>query len=152
MRRVALFLATLGGVGYLPLAPGTWGSLAALPLWWVLRHLGATGYLLAWLGVFLVSLWAAGSAWTILGKTDHPAIVLDEAVGMLVALAGAPPRWQWVFLGFVLFRAFDILKPFPIKYLEGLPGGLGVVMDDVAAGVMAWVVLRVALWLSGGAG
>lgn len=131
--------------------PGTWGSLAALPLWWVMQHfLSPRGYALAWLGLLAVSLWAAGEAWNALGETDHPAIVLDEVMGLLAALAWVPPKWPWVLLGFALFRIFDIAKPYPLKLLEQLPGGLGVVMDDVAAGAAARVVLAVLLAIRGG--
>lgn len=150
-QRITLFLATFGGIGYLPAMPGTWGSLAALPLWWVMQHLlGPRGYALAWLGLLAVSLWAAGAAWDTLGEVDHPAIVLDEVMGLLAALAWVPPKWPWVILGFALFRVFDIAKPYPLKLLEQLPGGFGVVMDDVAAGAAARVVLAVLLAISGG--
>lgn len=150
-RWLILALATCGGVGYLPGMPGTWGSLAALPLWWGLQHLGFWGYGIAWLALLAVSLWAAGEAWNLLGEADHPTIVLDEVMGMLTAVAWMPPRWQWVVLGFVLFRALDILKPFPLKYLEQLPGGFGVVMDDVAAGAVARLILAVLMmaWKGG---
>jgi phosphatidylglycerophosphatase A len=132
----------MGGAGHLPGMPGTWGSLAALPLWWLLqRLLGPWGYLGAWLVLLAMSLWVAGEAWSMLGESDHPAIVLDEAMGLLLALAWVPPKWPWVLLGFSLFRIFDIVKPYPLKYLEELPGGFGVVMDDVAAGLAARLVL-----------
>jgi phosphatidylglycerophosphatase A len=132
----------MGGAGHLPGMPGTWGSLAALPLWWLLqRLLSPWGYLGAWLVLLAMSLWVAGEAWSMLGESDHPAIVLDEAMGLLLALAWVPPKWPWVLLGFSLFRIFDIVKPYPLKYLEELPGGFGVVMDDVAAGLAARLVL-----------
>jgi len=149
-QRLILFLATFGGVGRLPGMPGTWGSLAALPLWWVLHHLGFWGYGLAWLAMLALSLWAAGEAWNILGASDHPTIVLDEVMGLLTALAWVPLKWPWVIWGFVLFRAFDIIKPFPLKSLEQLPGGFGVVMDDVAAGAAARAVLAVLMAVKGG--
>jgi phosphatidylglycerophosphatase A len=150
-RRFILFLATMGGAGYLPGMPGTWGSLAALPVWWLLqRHLTPRAYIFAWLALLAVSLWVAGDAWNMLGETDHPTIVLDEAMGLLIALAWVPPKWPWVFLGFTLFRVFDILKPYPLKYLEQLPGGFGVVMDDVAAGLAARVILGLLMLFGGG--
>ncbi len=103
-QRFTLFLATFGGIGYLPGMPGTWGSLAALPLWWAMqRCLSPWRYALAWLALLAVSLWAAGEAWNTLGEADHPAIVLDEVMGLLVALAWVPPKWPWVVLGFALF-------------------------------------------------
>lgn len=150
-RRFILFLATLGGAGYLPGMPGTWGSLAALPLWWLMqRYLGFQGYAFAWLVLLAVSLWVAGEAWNILGETDHPAIVLDEVMGLLAALAWVPPKWPWVVLGFALFRIFDMAKPFPLKHLEQLPGGFGVVLDDVAAGAAARMILALLMALKGG--
>ncbi len=150
-QRFTLFLATFGGIGYLPGMPGTWGSLAALPLWWAMqRCLSPWRYALAWLALLAVSLWAAGEAWNTLGEADHPAIVLDEVMGLLVALAWVPPKWPWVVLGFALFRVFDIAKPFPLKLLEQLPGGLGVVIDDVAAGAAARVVLGLLMMVGGG--
>lgn len=150
-RRLILWLATFGGVGYLPGMPGTWGSLAALPLWWVMQDfLGPRGYFIAWLALLALSLWAAGEAWHLLGEADHPAIVLDEVMGLLAALAWVPPKWLWVALGFAMFRLFDILKPFPLKYLEQLPGGFGVVLDDVAAGALARVALAGAMFWWGG--
>ena len=140
-RRVILAVATLGGVGYLPWMPGTWGTLAALPLWWLLAQLGAWGYGLALIILAAVSIGVTARAEKYLGP-DHPAIVLDEVVGLLAALAWIPLQWQWVFIGFVLFRLFDIWKPFPVKYGEQLPGGWGVTLDDLAAGLLARGVLE----------
>jgi phosphatidylglycerophosphatase A len=139
-------LATLGGTGHLPGAPGTWGALAALPLWWILAHLGPWGYGLATAGVLLLALWASGPAQAYLGRADHPAIVIDEAVGLLIALAGVPLTWQAVAAGFILFRALDILKPPPIPWFtQGESGGLEVVVDDVVAGVLARLLLEMYL-------
>lgn len=148
--RLILALATWGGAGYLPLAPGTWGTAAALPLWWLLTHLGSLGYALAFAVVLTVSLRVAGPAQTLLGRTDHPAIVIDEVVGLLVALAGVPLHWTWVLLGFLTFRALDILKPWPIRWLSRGHGGLEVVVDDLAAGVMARLVLEIVIVAGGG--
>jgi len=134
-------VATWGGVGYLPLIPGTWGTLAALPLWWLLRPLGFWGYGLALVILVAVSIRVTGVAEVYLGP-DHPAIVFDEVVGLLVALAWAPFAWPWVLSGFTLFRLFDIWKPFPVKYCEQLPGGWGVTLDDLAAGLLARGVLE----------
>lgn len=141
--RLILALATWGGVGYLPGAPGTWGTVAALPLWWLLTHLGLLGYALAVAALLVVSVMVAGPAQTLLGRHDHSAIVIDEVVGLLLALAGAPVNWTVVLVGFVAFRAFDILKPWPISWLNQGTSGPAVVLDDVAAGVMARLVLAV---------
>jgi phosphatidylglycerophosphatase A len=141
--RLILALATWGGAGYLPLAPGTWGAAAALPLWWLLTLLGPFWYGLIFAVLLTVAVLVAGPAQTLLGQVDQPAIVIDEVVGLLVALAGVPLNWIWALLGFVLFRAFDILKPWPIRWLSQGQSGLAVVIDDVAAGVMARVVLEI---------
>jgi len=149
-RRLILAAATWGGVGYLPGAPGTWGSLAALPLWWLLTQLGPWVYGLALVTLTAVSIGITGWAQDYLGS-DHPAIVLDEVVGLLTALAWVPFAWPWVLIGFTLFRLLDIGKPFPVKYCERLPGGWGVTLDDVAAGLLARGVLAAIIMFLGGA-
>uniref|UniRef100_A0A7V4GA55 Phosphatidylglycerophosphatase A n=1 Tax=Desulfobacca acetoxidans TaxID=60893 RepID=A0A7V4GA55_9BACT len=149
MPRIILAAATLGGVGYLPLMPGTWGTLAALPLWFLLAHLGPWGYGLAFTLFLALALAVAGPAQRLLGKTDHGAIVIDEAAGLLVALAGAPLTWTWAVGGFVAFRVLDILKPWPIRALSRGEGSLEVVVDDVFAGLMARVGLELLLGSTG---
>ncbi len=150
--RFILGVATLGGVGLLPGAPGTWGSVAALPLWWGLSHLGLWIYLGVWLLLVAAGWWAAPRAAELLGGRDHPAVVIDEAAGQLLTLAGVPPSWGTALLGLTLFRLLDILKPWPLKELETLPGGWGVMADDLAAAALAWVGLQVAMWVAGGGG
>jgi phosphatidylglycerophosphatase A len=150
-RRLTLALATWGGVGHLPWMPGTWGALAALPLWWLLQHLGSWGYGLVLVMLTAVSIKITGLAQEYLGP-DHPSIVLDEVVGLLAALAWVPLAWPWVLIGFSLFRMLDIGKPFPIKYCEGLPGGWGVTLDDVAAGLLARGVLAMMMIIFGRGG
>jgi phosphatidylglycerophosphatase A len=143
-RMLVLALATWGGVGFLPLMPGTWGALAALPLWYHLAQTGPWVYGLGVAALIILGLWVAGPAQEMLGRTDHPAIVVDEVVGLLITLAGVPPTWQAVVLGFVIFRALDILKPFPIRWFgAGGKGGLEVMADDIAAGVIGRVVLEI---------
>jgi phosphatidylglycerophosphatase A len=150
-RRLVLGLATWGGAGCLPGAPGTWGTLAALPLWWGLSHLGSWGYGVGTAAVILLALWAAGPAQEYLGRPDHPAIVIDAVVGLLITLAGVSLTWPHAALGFLIFRALDILKPPPIRWFTaGDSGGLEVVVDDVLAGVMGRVILEVTLILGGG--
>ena len=141
--RLRLALATWGGIGYLPAAPGTWGSAAALPLWWLLVHLGPLGYAVAFAVLLIVAGLVTETAQTLLGQVDHPAIVIDEVVGLLVALAGVPPSWTFALIGFLIFRALDILKPWPIRWLSQGHGGLEVIIDDVAAGIMARLVLEI---------
>jgi phosphatidylglycerophosphatase A len=147
--RLIIALATWGGVGYLPGAPGTWGTVTALPLWWLLTHLGPLGYALAVVLLLAVGVMVAGPAQVLLGRHDHPAIVIDEVVGLLITLAGINPSWTWALYGLVAFRVFDILKPWPISWLNRGKSGLAVVLDDVAAGVMARLVLAVFIGFGG---
>ncbi len=143
-RRLTLALATWGGAGLLPGMPGTWGSLAALPAWWLLMQLGPWGYGLGFTILLLVSLQVAGPAQKYLGKPDHPAIVIDEVAGLLITLAAVSLTWCHALAGFLLFRILDILKPPPIPWFtSGDSGGLEVVVDDVIAGIMARLVLEI---------
>lgn len=146
---LSVLLATWFGVGRLPGMPGTWGSLAALPLWWLLTSLSFWPYLgtvalLAGAAVFI-----CGQAETTLARPDAPEIVLDEVVGQLMAWSGCTGSWGQVVLGVLLFRGFDILKPFPISWANTrVPGGLGIVLDDVLAGIGAGISLVVlSRWL-----
>jgi phosphatidylglycerophosphatase A len=139
-------LATWFGAGKLPIMPGTWGSLAALPLWWLLQHLGPLGYVLALIFLGAAGIWLSGRAESCLGQADAPVIVIDEVVGQLIALAPCPGNWFAVGLGVVLFRLFDIFKPFPIGAINShLGGGLGIVLDDVVAGLYAGLALLLLL-------
>ena len=126
--------------------------MAALPLWWLLTRLGNAGYLMALAALVLVSVLVAGPAQDLLGQKDHPAIVIDEVAGLLVALALVKLNLTAVLAGFLLFRAFDILKPWPISRLNRGTSGLAVVLDDLAAGVMARLVLGAAQMFFGGGG
>lgn len=145
-----LFLATWFGTGYLPQMPGTWGSLAALPLWVLLQHLGALGYSLAVVLLGVAGIYLSGRAELYLHQADSPVIVIDEVVGQLIALAACPVNFSAVVVGVVLFRIFDIVKPFPIGLINArLAGGLGIVLDDVVAGIYAGLILCVLIkWIS----
>jgi phosphatidylglycerophosphatase A len=145
-----LALATLGGVGYLPFMPGTWGTCAALPLWYLLAQIGPWGYGLGVAVLMTLGLMAAGPAQAYLGRTDHPAIVVDEVVGLLITLAGVPPTWSAAALGFIVFRTLDIFKPGPIRWFGEGHGGLEVMADDVAAGVIGRVIVEIVMILWGG--
>jgi phosphatidylglycerophosphatase A len=145
-RILILALATWGGVGFLPFMPGTWGTLAALPLWYYLAQTGPWGYGLGVAALVILGLGVAGPAQKILGRTDHGAIVVDEVAGLLITLAGVPPTWEHAVLGLVVFRTLDILKPLPIRWFgEGGQGGLEVMADDIAAGVMGRLVIEVVM-------
>ncbi len=144
MRRLALLLATWWGVGYVPRAPGTAGTIAAIPFFLLLSLLPLPGYLVCVLGIGLVACWAAGEAERIFQEQDSQRIVIDEAVGFLVTMTALPPTWPYLIGGFCLFRCFDILKPPPIRLIERkVKGGYGVVLDDVLAGIYAHISLRI---------
>ena len=154
MRKIALGIATAGGVGFFPIAPGTAGSAAGLALWWVTRTGGATPAVeLAVVAALLaVGAWAATEAERALGTTDPGPVVVDEVMGMYLTMAGAPPTWEAALVGFVLFRVFDVVKPPPARRLERVPAGWGIMLDDLAAGVYAWAGLQLCLALVPGLG
>ncbi len=147
-RRPHHWLAFGFGAGLAPWAPGTMGTLVAIPLYLLLQGLSPGTYLLLLVGLFLIGLWACDKTARELGGGDPGAIVWDEILGYLVTMALAPPGWIWILLGLVLFRFFDILKPWPIGPLDRrVTGGLGILLDDLIAGAMAWCLLQaVALW------
>ncbi len=141
----AHLLAFWFGAGASPWAPGTVGTLAAIPLYLLVEPLSAGVYLLLVAGLFLAGIWICGAAARDLGVHDHPGIVFDEVVGYLVTMIQAPHGWAWVVAGFVLFRLFDILKPWPIGPVDRrVGGGLGIMLDDVLAGGLALVCVQVA--------
>lgn len=142
-RRIAYVLATWFGCGLVPLAPGTAGTLGAIPLYLAIRSAGPLVVLLVAAALAVVGVWAADQVIARTGQTDPQIVVIDEVVGVLVTLAASTPTWTSIVLGFVLFRIFDQLKPWPARALESLHGGYGVVMDDVAAGVWGAAVLMI---------
>lgn len=130
------------GAGLAPQAPGTFGTLAAVPLYWLLSPLPLGTYLLVLVVLLGLGVWACGRTAQDLGGQDPGAIVWDEVVGFLAAMTAAPGGWAWVLAGFLLFRLFDIWKPWPIRWLDRrVKGGLGIMLDDLAAGVLTWLVL-----------
>ena len=145
--RVALAWATFFGTGYFPVAPGTAGTAAAVPLWWLLAHQSWPVYLVATAGVVASGIAAAERAGRFYGVADSGHIVIDEVAGYLVTMAFLPRAWLPAISGFVFFRLFDVLKPPPARFFDRDPrwkNGFGVVLDDVAAGVWAcaatWLV------------
>lgn len=139
------WIATALGAGLSPKAPGTAGSLAALlPWWFLLRGLPAHWYITVLAAGFLLGVWACGVCDRRLGLHDQGALVWDEVIGMWITLLAAPAPWWWMWVGFALFRLFDIWKPWPVRLADRrVAGGLGVMLDDVVAGVYAMVVLQV---------
>jgi len=150
MRRFILFLATGFGVGYSRIAPGTLGTLVAIPIYYFLSEIPSPLYEITLVGFFFLSVWVSENAERFFGKKDDQRIVIDEIIGFLITMLWIPKTMPFVIIGFFLFRFFDILKPFPIRRLEkGLKGGYGVVLDDVLAGVYANIILHlVYLFLS----
>jgi len=140
--RLAHVLAVWFGCGHVPIAPGTAGTLGALPLYFAVRPWGAGAVLLAAAVVAAVGIWAASVVARKTGLEDPQIVVIDEVAGVLVTLAAAPEGWLGTIAGVVLFRVFDFSKPWPAWAAErGLPGGLGIVLDDVFAGIWAALVL-----------
>ena len=138
-----LFLATGFYIGNIPFAPGTFGTLIGLPLCFMLGRIALASAIICALIFILLAVWIADKAEKILKKDDPGCIVIDEIAGMMVALIGLPFNLATAVIGFILFRALDIIKPVPIKNLDKrIPGGLGVVADDVAAGIIANLILR----------
>ena len=146
MKLFATIFATWGGTGYSPVASGTVGTVAAIPLYLLLAGLTLPLYLSVIVPFFFFSCWISGLAEEHLGEKDSGKIVIDEVVGYLVTMTGVPLSWQGVVLGFFLFRLFDIVKIQPARYFDRhLKNGYGVVLDDVAAGVYACILLHLAL-------
>ncbi|HHH12835.1 MAG TPA: phosphatidylglycerophosphatase A [Thiolapillus brandeum] len=133
------------GSGLAPVAPGTFGTLAAVPLYLAMARLPLAAYLAVLAVVILAGIWICGRTSRDLGVHDHGGIVWDEFAGFLVTMIAAPAGWPWVVAGFLLFRLFDILKPWPIGWLDRrVKGGLGIMLDDLLAGLYGWVVLQLA--------
>lgn len=146
--KAVIFLATGFGIGYIPLMPGTFGTLPGLPLCFLLAQVHAAVALGAVVAIIVVAMWIAGKAEKSLGQKDPGKIVIDEIAGMTVAMAGLPFEVFTVIAGFAAFRLFDVLKPFPLRNFEKrFSGGIGVVMDDVGAGVYANFLVRLSLWV-----
>lgn len=136
LRRLGVFVATCAHVGYAPVAPGTFGSLLALVLYYVIRRQQSTAVELGAIAVLVViGLWSATEAEHHFGGIDPGPVVIDEVVGMLITLALHPVNIWGAIVGFFIFRVLDIIKPWPARRLELLPGGFGVVCDDMMAGV-----------------
>jgi phosphatidylglycerophosphatase A len=143
IRRPICFLGLGFGSGLAPKAPGTFGTLAAVPIVWGMQGLSITNYLLVTLIAFIVGIWICQQSAEWLQMEDPSAVVWDEIVGYMVTMIAAPQGWEWLVLGFILFRIFDIWKPWPIKWADQkLHGGFGIMVDDVIAGVFALILIQ----------
>jgi phosphatidylglycerophosphatase A len=147
LRRLGVFIATCAHVGYAPVAPGTWGSAVGLLVYYAVRRQGSIPIELGVIAVILViGLWSATEAEHHFGGIDPGPVVIDEVIGMLITLALHPVNIAGAVAGFFIFRVLDVIKPWPARRLELLPGGFGVVLDDVMAGVygnlLIWGLVR----------
>ncbi|MDR3476926.1 MAG: phosphatidylglycerophosphatase A [Gammaproteobacteria bacterium] len=138
------FVAFGFGTGTIPFAPGTFGTLIAIPFYLAMQSLSATSYFAILLLVIAASIWICHKVTEEIGIEDHQGMCLDEVVGYLVTMFCAPHGWKWIWIGFLLFRIFDILKPWPIRYIDRkMTGGVGIILDDVLAGVMSCIILQI---------
>lgn len=145
--RLAWLLSLWFGCGRVPYAPGTAGTLGAIPIYWLTRPHGLWALAAAALAITAAGIWSSSRVAAETGQKDPQFVVVDEVAGMLVTSLAAPPTWQGLAAGFLLFRILDWRKPFPARALERLPGGFGIVCDDLAAGAwgaLALVALRAA--------
>jgi phosphatidylglycerophosphatase A len=144
MKQFILFWGTGFGVGYSPIAPGTLGTLIAIPVYYFLSEIPSPLYEITLVGFFFLSVWISENAEIFFRKKDDPRIVIDEMMGFLITMLWIPRTIFFISMGFILFRFFDILKPFPIRRLEKRwKGGFGVVLDDVVAGVYSNIILQI---------
>ena len=147
MNRFFLLLATGFGVGYSPVAPGTLGTLVVIPGYYFLSENPSPLYEITLISFFFLSVWISENAEIFFGKKDDRRIVIDEMMGFLITMLWIPKTIRFIMIGFFLFRFFDILKPFPIRHLERVKSGFGVVLDDVLAGIYSNILLHLVLRL-----
>jgi len=141
------FLSLGFGSGLMPKAPGTFGTLAAIPLYFFISHLNLTGYLAITFVVSVVGIYLCAYTSKALGVHDHSGIVIDEIAGYFITMIAVPFDWLWVVAGFVLFRFFDVLKPWPISWIDKhVHGGFGIMLDDVLAGFFAFICLHTIIY------
>lgn len=142
-RNPAYFIAFGFGSGLSPFAPGTFGTLAAIPLYWLLSFFSWPVYFVVTGIAFILGVYVSGIVSRDLGEHDYKGIVWDEVVGYLLTMFLIPKGWLWTLAGFVLFRIFDIWKPWPIAWVDArVKGGMGIMLDDVIAAIPAWVILQ----------
>ena len=147
--RLSILVSSFFYLGYSPVAPGTVGTLGAVLLFYLISGFSNLEYVLFTIVFIILSVWVSGVTRTNLGESDPGIIVIDEVCGFLVTMILIPPSIINIALGFLLFRFFDILKPPPIRRSETLPGGLGIVADDVLAGIYANILLQIFARVSG---
>lgn len=147
-RKLVLFLSSNAGLGYAPIAPGTFGTLAGIPTFYYLSRFSWPLQFLTLTAILFLSFWACDVAGKYYGEADDGRIVIDELIGYLITVAFLPFSWSTAILGFIWFRIFDIVKPPPASWFDReMKNGLGVTLDDVMAGIYAAVALRICLAL-----
>ncbi len=138
--KLANYFSTVLKIGYLPLAPGTWGSLAALACWYLfLPSISSITFIVLIIIIFVLGIYTSSITESELDKKDPSVIVVDEWVGQWIALMFLPKSFEWGIVAFALFRLFDIWKPYPINRLDDIKGGFGIMLDDVLAGIYALI-------------
>lgn len=148
IKRPVCFFGLGFGSGLAPKAPGTFGTITAIPVYLLIEPLGLALYIFLTVLAFLVGISICQQSADWIGKEDPSAVVWDEIVGYLVTMIAAPQGWQWLFIGFILFRFFDILKPWPIRWFDkNLHGGFGIMVDDVFAGLMALLSMQLIYYM-----
>jgi phosphatidylglycerophosphatase A len=151
MRRLGVFVATCGYIGYAPIAPGTFGSAAGLAVYYLIRSTGSIAVELGAIVVlFAIGVWSGNEAERHFGKVDPGPVVIDEVFGMLITVALLPVNMIGAIVGFLLFRVLDVFKPWPSGRFERLPGGLGVMADDGMAAVYGNIVMRALIYVAPG--
>ena len=144
-KNLVLFFATGCYSGFSPGAPGTAGSVIGVALFWLLSPLSFPLYIITVTAFIFLAIWCASRASGIYQKKDPSQVVIDEIAGYLVTMAALPPTWGYIIAGFLLFRVMDIVKPYPIRWIDqNIAGGYGIVLDDVLAGVYANIILQIA--------
>ena len=140
------FIALGFGSGLMPKAPGTFGTLAVIPVYYLCKDLSLFHYLLMVTLVSIAGIFICQYTSDALKVHDHPGIVIDEFAGFLITMIAVPFSWQWLLIGFLLFRFFDIIKPWPISFLDKkIHGGLGIMIDDIVAGFFALILMHLML-------
>lgn len=139
-----IYLIAFGfGAGLSPIAPGTCGTLVAIPLYYLIQSFSLVNYGLILLFATVIGIWICDVTERGIGIHDYSGIVWDEVCGFGLTMFAAPKGWLWIAIGFVLFRLFDIVKPWPIAWIDRkMSGGLGVMIDDLMAGIYAWIILQ----------
>jgi phosphatidylglycerophosphatase A len=141
------FIAFGFGSGLMSIAPGTWGTLAAIPLYLLLMNSHWAVYIVCTILAFLLGVWVSDKVSSELGVHDYKGIVWDEVVGYLLTMFLAPKGYVWMLIGFILFRIFDIWKPQPIRMIDKqIKGGIGIMLDDVLAAIPSWCILQLIVW------